>query len=152
MQTINRRTALLGLGAMTLVSVSGVAKAASPPTIKAYRDPGCGCCSKWALGLQADGFIVEMTDDPGLASRRAKAGVPTDLAGCHMALVDTYIIEGHVPSDDIVRLLKEKPDALGIAVPGMPIGSPGMEMGDEKEPYDVVLFKADGSRAVFAKH
>jgi hypothetical protein len=108
--------------------------AATPPEIKVYRDPGCGCCEKWAMGLQADGFIVSMTDDPELDNRRKKAGVPPELAGCHIAFLGDYVIEGHVPSEDIVRLIKEKPQALGLAVAGMPLGSPGMETGGARMP------------------
>lgn len=117
-----------------------------------YRNPGCGCCEKWAANLRASGFQVDLIDDPDLSARRAKAGVPAQLAGCHTGLMGDYVIEGHVPAEDIARFLKEKPRALGLAVGGMPLGSPGMEMNGEKEPYDVMLFTADGKWRVFASH
>jgi hypothetical protein len=153
MNMITRRSLLAMPGAAVLASAMHTnADAAAPPEIKAYRNPGCGCCQKWAMGLQADGFIITMTDDPELDKRRAAAGVPLELAGCHTAILGEYVIEGHVPSEDIVRLLKEKPQALGLAVAGMPMGSPGMETGGQKEPYDVMLFTADGASKVYAKH
>ena len=93
-----------------------------------------------------------MTDDPELDKRRAQAGVPAELAGCHTAFLGAYVIEGHVPSEDIVRLLKEKPQALGLAVAGMPMGSPGMETSGPKDTYDVMLFTADGKSMVYASH
>lgn len=142
---------LAGAAIAGLTLPSAAARAGLPELV-AYRNPGCGCCMKWAFGLQADGFLVKMIDDADLALRRAEAGVPADLAGCHTAFLGNYIIEGHVPSEDIVRLLKEKTDALGLAVPGMPLGSPGMETSGKADTYDVIVFKADGSRAVFASH
>ncbi|MFN0190571.1 MAG: DUF411 domain-containing protein [Aestuariivirga sp.] len=149
----NRRSALaLSSSALAGLAFPRILSAAGPPEMIAYRNPGCGCCSKWAMGLQADGFLVKLVDDTDLAGRRAAAGVPADLAGCHTAFLGNYVIEGHVPSEDIVRFLKEKPDALGLAVPGMPLGSPGMETAGAPDKYDVILFKADGSRRVFASH
>lgn len=93
-----------------------------------------------------------MSDSPDLESFRASLGGPAELAGCHIGQIDGYIIDGHVPSAEIVKLLLERPDALGLAVPGMPIGSPGMEMDGHSESYQVILFKRDGSRAVFASY
>lgn len=104
------------------------------------------------MGLQADGFIVTVIDDPALEQRRAEAGVPPQLAGCHTAFLGDYVIEGHVPSEDIVRLLKEKPQARGLAVTGMPLGSPGMETNGPKDSYEVMLFTADGKWQVYARH
>jgi hypothetical protein len=126
--------------------------AASFPAIKAYRDPGCGCCEKWVEHLKAAGFAITMEDDADLAARKVTLGIPDDLRGCHTAIVGDYIIEGHVPADDIILFLAEKPEAIGLAVPGMPMGSPGMEMEGMKEAYDVVLFKKDGSRKTYASH
>jgi hypothetical protein len=153
MNRMSRRSLLALPSAATLaIAFPADAIAAGPPEIKAYRNPGCGCCEKWAYGLQADGFIVTMTDDPELDKRRAQAGVPPELAGCHTAFLGDYVIEGHVPSEDIVRLLKEKPRALGLAVAGMPMGSPGMETNGPKDAYDVMLFTADGKSTVYASH
>ena len=120
--------------------------------IVAYRNPGCGCCEKWAEQLKAAGFDVSMQDDPDLSARRAVAGVPDDLAGCHTALMGDYVIEGHVPLAEIEKLISEKPAIRGIAVPGMPTGSPGMEMGESRDAYEVVAFAADGTLSVFAKY
>lgn len=132
-------------------SRSGLAASASE-TVVAYRNPGCGCCEKWAEQMKAAGFDITMQDDADLAARKAKLGVPAQLAGCHTALIGPYVIEGHVPPADIIRFLAEQSDALGLAVPGMPLGSPGMEMGDSKEPFDVEIFMADGSHSTYAKH
>ncbi len=133
------------LAANAFASANGI-------VIKSYRNPGCGCCGKWAEMLKAAGFDVTMEDDADLVGRRKAAGVPDDLAGCHLAMMGDYVIEGHVPLREIERLLTEKPAVLGIAVPGMPMGSPGMEMGDSRDAYDVVAFKADGSRTVYATY
>jgi hypothetical protein len=122
------------------------------PAVLAYRDPGCGCCEKWTEHMRSAGFDVSMQDDSDLAARKVKLGVPNQLSRCHTALIGPYVIEGHVPPGDIMRLLAEEPEALGLAVPGMPVGSPGMEMGDNKEPYKVVMFKADRTWTVYAKH
>lgn len=122
------------------------------PVITVYKSPTCGCCQAWVEHLQGDGFrveVVEMTDRSAIAEGR---GVPRDLGSCHTAVVGDYVVEGHVPASDIRRLLEEAPDAAGIAVPGMPIGSPGMEQGDRVQAYDVVLIGKDGSRTVFARH
>lgn len=148
------RRSLMALPGAAAVALAwrGAAGAAAPPEIRAFRNPGCGCCETWALGLQADGFIVTLTDDSELDKRRSLAGVPPELAGCHTAFLGGYVIEGHVPSEDIVRLLKEKPRALGIAVAGMPMGSPGMETDGAKDAYDVMLFTADGKSTVYASH
>jgi hypothetical protein len=150
---LSRRNALRIVPALALVSVMPrFAQAAVIPEIIAYRNPGCGCCEKWAAGLQAAGFRITMTDDPDLDARRAKAGVPQQLAGCHTAFMGSYVIEGHVPAADIIRLLEEKPEALGLAVPGMPMGSPGMEMDGAKDAFDVMLFTRDGKSRVYASH
>jgi hypothetical protein len=150
---LSRRNALRMGPALALVSVMPrFAQAAVLPEIIAYRNPGCGCCEKWAAGLQAAGFRITMTDDPDLDARRAQAGVPQQLAGCHTAFLASYVIEGHVPAADITRLLEEKPDALGLAVPGMPMGSPGMEMDGAKDAFDVMLFTRDGQSRVYASH
>lgn len=128
------------------------ATATSFPAVTAYRDPGCGCCEKWSKQMKAAGFNITMEDDENLASRKAKLGVPNQVSGCHTALIGDYVFEGHVPPDDIILFLAEKPDALGLAVPGMPMGSPGMEMGDHKEAYDVLTMAKDGTWKVYASH
>jgi hypothetical protein len=122
------------------------------PAITAYRNPGCGCCEKWAAMLQQSGFTITMQDDEDLATRKTKAGVPDDLAGCHTAFMGDYIIEGHVPLLDIMRLVTEAPKIKGLAVPGMPMGSPGMETDQTADHYDVVAFTADGNRETFSAY
>ena len=114
----------------------------------------CECCGAWVKHLEANGFAVTVNDaDPGaLAALKRQAGIGDKLASCHTAKIDGYVIEGHVPGSDIKRLVAERPDAIGLTVPGMPIGSPGMEQGAEFEPYDVLLIKKDGATEVFAKH
>jgi hypothetical protein len=148
----NRRQLVRGAGIVAFAAVAGPVFASSYPPVVAYRNPGCGCCEKWVAHLNEFGFQVTMLDDPDLDRRRAEAGVPSELAGCHTAFLGDYIVEGHVPAEDIIRLLAESPVVRGIAVPGMPIGSPGMESGDRVDAYDVLAFKADGSWSVFAKH
>lgn len=123
------------------------------PVIDVYKDPTCGCCSKWVEHLQDQGFTVRTTDTRDLAAFKASHGVPSQVRSCHTALVDGYVIEGHVPSSDVKRLLSGRPPIAGLAVPGMPIGSPGMEVsGAKAQPYDVMAFDKDGSTRVFAAH
>jgi hypothetical protein len=113
-------------------------------TIQVYKTPTCGCCTKWIDHLRAAGFAVEATDLPDLTSLKAMNGVPAGLSSCHTATIEGYVIEGHVPASDIVKLLKERPKVAGLAVPGMPMGSPGMEHPDpdRHEAFDVVAFGA----------
>lgn len=142
--------------AITLLTVPAINRAAfatqALPSVQAYRNPGCDCCEQWTEHMKAAGFEITMQDDPDLATRKSQLGVPDQLGGCHTAVIGDYVIEGHVPPDDIVRFLTEKPDVLGLAVPGMPMGSPGMEMGESKEPYEVLAFKKDGSWNLYASH
>jgi hypothetical protein len=118
---------------------------ATPPRVTVHRDPGCGCCSGWVKHLEASGYATEVLDTRDLTAVKQRLGVPADLAACHTAEVAGYILEGHVPAAAIERLLSERPQANGLAVPGMPVGSPGME-GGTPEPYDVVLFAGDERR------
>ncbi len=151
----NRRTLMrqgFALAALAAFARAAPSRAAMFPDIAAYRNPGCGCCEKWATGLQAAGFKVTLTDDAEFGKRRSEAGVPPELAGCHTSFVGDYVIEGHVPAEDIIRFLEEKLQARGLAVAGMPMGSPGMEMGDANDAYDVMLFTADGKSRVYAHH
>ncbi|MCM5570672.1 DUF411 domain-containing protein [Burkholderiaceae bacterium FT117] len=118
------------------------------PLVEVWKSPTCGCCGGWVEHMQAAGFDVRI-HDVGNAAARAKAGLPMQLGSCHTAIVDGYVVEGHVPAADVKRLLAERPQALGLAVPGMPIGSPGMEQGDRRDPYDVLLVARDGSTSVW---
>ena len=130
---------------------AATADAAQPPVV-VHKSPACGCCQAWAEHMQAAGFSVETRDTQDLDAIKAEVGVPYGQGSCHTAKVGDYFVEGHVPADDVKRLLAERPDALGLTVPGMPIGSPGMERGDTREPYDVLLVAKDGSTTVFAHH
>lgn len=126
------------------------AGAAAAQTMTMYKTPWCGCCEAWAVRMEEAGFTVERIEREDLAPIKAEMNVPGDLAGCHTAEVSGYVVEGHVPAEDIRRLLDQRPDALGLAVPGMPVGSPGMEMGGRRDPYQTILFSAD-DRTVFAR-
>ena len=119
--------------------------AVTPPRVTVHRDPGCGCCSGWVEHLETSGYATKVIDTTDLAAVKRQLGVPADLAACHTAEVAGYVLEGHVPAAAIERLLSERPQAHGLAVPGMPVGSPGME-GGTPEPYDVVLFAGDERR------
>ena len=119
--------------------------------VTVYKTPTCGCCTKWAERLSRAGFAVETVELRDLARVKTAHGLPERLASCHTALVGGYVVEGHVPIADIERLLRERPAISGLAVPGMPIGSPGME-GPNPEPYEVFSFDATGVLSVFASH
>jgi hypothetical protein len=139
--------AALALGALVLLIGGGCRTAAEAPTIQVYKTATCGCCTKWIEHLEAAGFDVEALDLPDLASLK------TELTSCHTAIVEGYVLEGHVPAADVERLLSERPAIQGLAVPEMPLGSPGMEHPDPSrhQPYDVLSFGPDGVR-VYASH
>lgn len=120
----------------------------APTEITVYKTPTCGCCTAWVEHLQKSGFAVKAKDVPDLSALKRHYGVTSELASCHTAFVGGYVIEGHVPADVIAKLLEEKPHVKGIAVPGMPMGSPGME-GPRKDPYDVIAFDSTGRTRVF---
>lgn len=127
-------------------------RAAAPsPKMTVYKTRTCGCCGKWVEHLRTNGFEVTVNDVPSTVEYRKMHGVPDALASCHTAVVGGYTVEGHIPAADIHRLLKQRPKGKGIAVPGMPMGSPGME-GPRRQAYSVLLFQADGSTVVFEKH
>lgn len=146
------RRAALGLvaGALLTPVTIALAPAQARPRVTMHRDPSCGCCGDWAAHLMVAGFPVAIADTARINAVKARLGVPQELWSCHTAEVGGYIIEGHVPSAAIDRLLAEKPEAAGLAVPGMPAGSPGME-GGEPDIYEVVLFGPQGRR-VFARY
>jgi hypothetical protein len=151
MTTLSRRALLCSLPALLLAA--GCAKAA-PVEITVYKTPWCGCCRGWVTHLTRAGFRPQVVEVEDLAPVRERYGVPFPLSSCHTGVVGGYVVEGHVPPADVHRLLKETPKALGLVVPGMPIGSPGMEtpQGD-KEPYDtLLLLDRSGRTQVFARH
>ena len=160
-----RRRLLLALGVLPL---AGLARAAAPSAAKAaapvaaapltevqvWKEPTCGCCKDWISHMEANGFKV-FVNVGGTNATRARLGIPQNMASCHTALVGGYAIEGHVPAREIRRLLKEKPVAIGLSAPGMPVGSPGMDTPaykGKKNPYDVMLVAKDGSASVYQKY
>lgn len=149
-----RKLLVLGaIGAAGSVAIAApwLSAATAQPVIDVSRSPSCGCCGDWIAHMREAGFTVNdrLLDD--LAPLKAQLGVPADLQSCHTALIDGYAIEGHVPAQDVHRLLRERPAAAGLAVAGMPLGSPGMEIDGRQEPYEVILFTTSG-RSVFARH
>jgi len=138
------RRCMLIAGAVSLLPI-GAVSAATEALVTVHKDPTCGCCSGWIQHLQNAGFVTKVLDTADIDAVKKRLGVPDDLAACHTAEVAGYIIEGHVPAAALKRFLAEKPNATGLAVPGMPIGSPGME-GGRPEKYDVVLFAPNSRR------
>lgn len=168
----SRLAAVAALAAITACSSGATSKSAEPasaspnanaapaaapvsapaaPTLVVYKTPTCGCCKAWVSAMEDAGFTVEVHDVGDLAPVKHAAGVPSELQACHTARIGGYVVEGHVPAADIRRLLAERPDVAGIATPGMPVGSPGME-GPYKDRYDVMTFGTDGRTTVFASH
>ena len=119
--------------------------------LKVYKSPSCGCCGAWVSHMHSAGFRGIVRDVPNLHPIKKKLGVAPDLWACHTAVIDGYVIEGHVPAREVIRLLNERPKGIGLAVPGMPIGSPGMEQGDRRDPFQVILFSST-DRLVFAEY
>lgn len=143
-------TVARGAGLAALAACTAEADAAPGPKAVVYKSPTCGCCQKWVDHLSDNGFDVSVKDMPDVAPIKQRYGVPAALASCHTALIGGYAIEGHVPADLVHRLLREKPRAIGLAVPGMPMGSPGME-GFRKDDYDVLLIEPNGASRVYAR-
>lgn len=140
----------LGGAAVAVATGTVPAFAAAPTAITVYKTPTCGCCKKWVEHLRANGFAPTTRDMPDLSEVKATFGVPAALQSCHTATVGSYVIEGHVPADLIHKMLRERPKIAGLAVPGMPMGSPGME-GGTPEHYDVVAFERSGKTRVYAR-
>jgi hypothetical protein len=147
------RAILAGVLAMTVVSVSPQAQSKTG-TVAIYKTPTCGCCSLWVKHLQQNGFTTKVTDMESLEDLKTTNNVPRQARSCHTAVVDGFVIEGHVPAAEIQRLLKERPKGvIGLAVAGMPIGSPGMEVqGVTPQAYNVLAFDKSGQTTIFAKH
>lgn len=150
---MKRRIFLVAAAAWAAAGVGQVLAQPSPggPLVEVWKDPNCGCCKDWMRHLEANGFAVK-AHDQGNAAMRRRLGLPEHLGSCHTALVSGYLIEGHVPAREVRRLLRERPDALGLTVPGMPIGSPGMdgpEYGGRKDRYDVLLVDKKGKPRVY---
>ena len=151
---ITRRKFGLALGSMVfypfLVASPSIG-ASNRKIINVFKSPWCGCCGSWVNHLKANGFETRVTEMEDVNPIKNQYKIPENLRSCHTALMDGYVVEGHVPSDDIQRLILERPDARGLSVPGMPIGSPGMDQGPQKDPFYVVLFK-DGLAEIFSRH
>jgi hypothetical protein len=146
-------TTALGGVALTALRPDAATAAPKPTSITVYKDPSCGCCTKWVDHLRANGFAPAVHDRSDMDALKDSLGVPAKLRSCHTAIVGAYVIEGHVPAADVKRLLTSKPaKTVGVAVPGMPAGSPGMEMGGRVDRYDVVAFAPGGATRVFASH
>lgn len=153
---MHRNTVIAFAAAAVVAAGLGVGAAqqqAAGPTLEVFKTPTCGCCSKWVEHMRANGFTVRTTDMNDLVELKKARGVPDQVQSCHTGVVNGYVVEGHVPAADVHRLLKEKPAIAGIAVGGMPAGSPGMEYpGTKAQPFNVVSFDKSGAIRVFAKH
>ncbi|MGR8931730.1 MAG: DUF411 domain-containing protein [Gammaproteobacteria bacterium] len=148
-----KRIKTLLSAALLATSLAGQAEeAVSDKEITVYRSPTCGCCGKWIEHVKQHHFSVKDIVSDDMQAVKQKFGVPANLASCHTAVVEGYVVEGHVPAVDIEKLLETKPDVVGISAPGMPMGSPGMEMGGRADDFDVVSFDKAGQVEVFAKH
>jgi hypothetical protein len=139
--------ALLGLGLYLQFGTSP-----DLPTVTIYKSPSCDCCAEWATHMREQGFPVQVESQFTLKPLKQQLGVPGALASCHTAVVNDYVIEGHVPAEDVKDLLRQAPEVRGLSVPGMPVGSPGMERGSRVDPYEVVAFTASGDTSVVAKY
>jgi hypothetical protein len=148
-----RRTLLQGLVATAALSVSP-AMAEGVPKMHVLKDPSCGCCGAWIKVMRLAGFDVSVQEasNEALFRFKLKSGITEELASCHTAMIGGYLVEGHVPPGDVKRLLAERPDALGLSVPGMPWGAPGMGPESERDAYDVLLFRKDGSTEIFSRY
>ncbi|MFP5467876.1 MAG: DUF411 domain-containing protein [Gammaproteobacteria bacterium] len=149
-----KRRELMLAAVASLAGATTALQAQSLPTMDVWKDPNCGCCKDWIAYLEREGFRVR-SHDTGNTAMRQRLRMPMAYASCHTALIGGYVIEGHVNAREIRRLLKEKPAALGLSVPGMPVGSPGMDgpdYGGRQDPYDVVLVQKDGSSRVYQSY
>src|SRR5688572_6736987 len=148
---MNRRT-LLSLAAAAAASLSFPTVAKPLPQVEVYKNPDCGCCGAWVDHLKAAGFPVKVHDTPDTGDIRKRQGIPDEFGSCHTGVVAGYALEGHVPAEDVKRLLAQKRPAAGLSVPGMPVGSPGMEVGSRKDPFQVLLIDKAGRSSVFATY
>lgn len=159
MPSVGRGMALLA-GLLLLAGCNGerADPAAKAPAVEAdhevlvYQNPQCGCCGKWVDYMREQGFEVRVLTEQDIVARRRQLGVPDHLASCHTAVVSGYLIEGHVPAGAVRQLLEERPEIAGLSVPGMPVGSPGMEMGEREDTYPVIAFDQAGDGRLFARY
>ena len=149
-----RRRVLLVAAAAGALAYAGPAAAKAPTPMEVWKDPSCGCCKDWVAHMEANGFHVKV-HDTGNNAVRAQLQIDRKYGSCHTAVVAGYVIEGHVPAADVQKLLREKPNARGLAAPGMPVGSPGMDgevYGGRKDTYEVLLLARDGSSSVYRRY
>jgi hypothetical protein len=148
---MHRRQFLMSVSAIV---AAGPIRASASPTLAVAKSPTCGCCTAWVERMQQSGFQTDVTDvdQDELYAMKDRLGITPELAGCHTATIGGYFVEGHVPAEDIRRLLAEAPNALGITVPGMPMGAPGMDMGSARDAFDVLLVLRDGTTQTFASY
>src|SRR5688572_30421209 len=152
---MKRHLTRFGIAAAVVALLLGAGHSLSaqrPGTVEVYKTPTCGCCSLWVKHLEENGFTTRVTNLDDLGAIKKKHGVPAKATSCHTAIVDGYVLEGHVPAADVKRMLKERPAVAGLAVAGMPVGSPGMEFGNTVQPYNVLAFDKAGQLNVFATH
>jgi hypothetical protein len=151
---MSTRRSLLGgaLGAVALSLSPALTRAQALPPVHVFKSPSCDCCRLWVEHLKGAGFAVRVTEVDDTAAARQRLGMPDDFGSCHSASVGGYALEGHVPASEVKRLLALRPAAVGLAVPGMPVGSPGMEVGTRRDPYQVFLIDRQGRSSVFASY
>jgi len=148
----SRREFLVASAALLASRRLAAAPSTAPSVVTVYKDASCGCCNEWIKHLSKNGFVVTAHDVAQVDDVKRTMLVPDKLWSCHTAVVDRYVIEGHVPAKDIKKVLAEKPKIQGLAAPGMPIGAPGMEQGSRKDHYDVVAFTRDGQSRVYSRY
>lgn len=149
---MNRRHFFKLAGSLVTLSALPAFAAAPAPEVQVFKSPSCGCCGSWIAHMRAAGFTVNVTEVVDTTAARKRLGLPDRYASCHTATVGGYVLEGHVPASEVKRLLAAKPKARGLAVPGMPLSAPGMDVPGRKDPYDVLLVDTAGQSSVFARY
>lgn len=144
--------AVVGILAYVQFGASDRDANAALPSMTVYKSPTCQCCGEWVDYLRDEGFEVETSDMEDMGQIKQQFNVPRELTSCHTGVIGGYVVEGHVPAEDIRRLLQEKPDVAGLTVPGMPVGSPGMERGSQQDPYNVLTFTQQGDANIYARY
>lgn len=148
-----KRRAVLSAAAASAAALALPSWSQGPlPAVAVYKSPTCGCCGDWVDHLKAAGFAVKVIEVDDTSAARKRLGMPAEVGSCHTGLVGGYVVEGHVPAKEIKKLLNTRPSAIGLAVPGMPVGSPGMEVGTQQDAYDVLLIDKQGRKSVFAHY
>jgi hypothetical protein len=151
---ITRRLLLAGsLVALSACTRKSESASTAPDLVTVWKNESCGCCKLWVRHLEEAGFATQVHDVDNMGPTKERVGIPVGMGSCHTGEVGGYFVEGHVPAEDLKRLLRERPDAKGLTVPGMPVGSPGMEQpSGQVQPYDVLLVAKDGTTSIFAHH